>query len=218
MTKKKSSTKKKEELVGVQTLEPNKYHDEGDEPSWYHYLIVIGAIIGVFIVFYIGFSFYEGTSNSNLNVSDLSKTYIYPHKVGNATYNLHFTLPVDDLNSLNYLIEPNKLDILNTANFTMVFKVYNGTDNGRVAQASTKLISFMKLVYGFRFEEDSFKRYEEDVTCDNSTKLSKLVIFDPYQNKTEALYNQTNGCIELNAVNSRELIYLTDKLILNLVK
>ena len=217
MPKKKEKSTKKEKVENTDIKE-----ETSEEPSWYHYLIVIGVIVGIFFVFYIGFEVYENLNSNNSNPnfsgnSTYSQTFKYPYKVGNITYNLNFYYTTDQLDSFNYTIEPNKLDILNSRNFTFVFKEYNGTDNGRVGLASTKLMRFLRIVYKFDFNPENFVNYG-NYSCLNSTRSNKIIVFDPYKESTGVFFNRTSGCINIDGVDADQLVATTDKFMYELTK
>jgi len=213
---KESKDKIKEDLEVAKSDEKIQSTDEDDEPSWYHYLIVILIFVGIFFVFYGIYYIYEISTNSNSSIGD-NVLYMYPYKVGNITYNIYFEKPLQDIKNDNYIVEPSKYDMLNTVSYTLVFMDYNGTDNGEIAKASTKLVSFLKTVYTFSFYNESFIKYPE-LTCDNSTLTDKIIIFNPYSEKTGIYYNTSNGCIEfLSENNASVMVNLLDKMMYNLV-
>lgn len=192
---------------------------ENDEPSWYHYIIVLGIFVGIFLFAYFGYNFYHSIQdNTEVDTGfNSARTYLYEHKVRNITYNLRFHYPVEEFDKVEYTYELSKLDLLNTREFIFSLDEYNGTDNGMVTVGTTFFISFLKTVYRFTFEEENFKKFE-NFTCENSTKSEKVVTYDPYSNETGIFYNKDNGCIQIKATNSEEAIFLTEKFVYEVVK
>lgn len=218
----KVNKEKESKIETLEVLPPHKHVEKDVEPSWYHYGIIILAIVGAFFLVYFGFEIYDNFfSNSDVDLPDnrsiYATTYVYPYVVGNITYNINFYYTTNQLDSFNYVIEPDKLQILNTAGFTFVYKDYIGEDNGRVTLASTKFMRFLRFVYNFRFSEENFVRYG-NYTCDNSTLANKLVVFDPYQNETGVFFDTRNGCITIQGSNADNLVTVTDKFIYELTK
>lgn len=190
-----------------------------DEPDWYHYLIVVLFFAAVIAGIYYGISYYDKTQReaaalNNSNGSSLI-LYNYPYKVGNVTYNIKFHSPVDEIVDMDYVVEPTKIDVLNTRNFRMVFLEYNGTDNGEVAKGSTMVLSFLKNVYRYKFDNESFAMIG-DVNCSDSTVNEKVIVFDPYRNET-GVFIDDNGCIEFVSNDSKVMIDLADKFVYNII-
>lgn len=220
VVKKKSTVNKEDKIIyskdEIESTNHNSQTQSHEEvPSWYHYAIVFAVIVGFFGLVYFGFNYYESKNVHQLD--NLLKTYEYKYKVGNVTYNIAFHYPIEDIETFNYPIVPTKQDLINSINFTFVFKEYNGTDNGKVTVASTKFLRFLRYVYGYRFDEDNFKRFNE-TSCEDSKPKQKVVIFDPYKNVTIVNYNPENGCIEFDAKSPEDLVKLTDLFIYTLTK
>jgi len=201
--------------------------NQDDEPSWYHYIIVFMIFASIFGVFYLGYYFfYEDQSNIG-NLTGMNNTSLdnnspvvltkYPFVQGNITYNLFFHNTIDEIEAMNFPVQVDKLDLLNTRSFIMAFDNYNGTDNGEVARGSTKLVSFFSLVYTFEFNNESFVRTDV-IDCSNSTLSEKVITFNPYSERVGVFYNQTNGCISFETDNPKDVVDLVDKLIYGVVK
>lgn len=214
---KKSTTKKEETVEKVDAVKV----EEDDEPSWYHYVIVLLIIAGIILIPYVGYLFYDSfhsesvNSINNSNSSGLILTK-YPYVKGNATYNLYFHSSISQIEDMNFPVEVDKLDLLNTHSFIMAFGNYTGTDNGEVSKSSTMLVSFLQTVYRFNFDNESFVRSNQ-INCSNSTFTNKVIIFNPYSDKEGVFYNRTNGCIELETNQPTHMINLVDKLIYGVV-
>ncbi|MFW6026284.1 MAG: hypothetical protein ACOC16_00480 [Nanoarchaeota archaeon] len=180
------------------------------EPSWYHYILVILVFLCVFGILYLGYYlFIEDDTNNLENQSMLHKV---PYKVGNITYNLYFESSIKNLEDMDYIIEPTRINLLNTLSFKMSFLEYNNTDNGQVSKGSTKLTSFLKYVHLQKFTQDSFVKYNV-TNCSDSTIRNKIIVFNPYSDKNGVFYDQKSGCIEFLTNDPKKMIDLTDKFI-----
>ena len=184
-----------------------------DEPSWYHYLIVLGAFFTVFAVIYFAFEIFD-TQDANPQV--LTQTYPYEHKVGNVTYSINFHYPLEELLVTSYPIEVNEQDFFNSITMRIGFLEYNGTDNGRVTIASSKMVSLLKGVYHFQFPVERFVRFNETMSCLNSTSSDKILVYNPYSNRNGVFIDE-NSCITVEATNADELVKVNDKFIFNLI-
>lgn len=211
-TKNKKVSNKLKETSKVEKVDAELIND--DEPNWYHYLIVLLIFASVFGVLYVGYTFfYEEEVQIPSNSSVLTK---YPYIKGNITYNLYFHNSISEIENMSFPVQVDKLDLLNTKNFIMAFDEYNGTDNGEVTRGSTKMVSFLRTVYRFKFAQGSFVRVNE-TNCLNSTLSSKVIIYDPYSSREGVFYNETNGCIKFETSEPTHLVDLVDKLIYEVV-
>ncbi|MCA9496184.1 MAG: hypothetical protein KC589_04535 [Nanoarchaeota archaeon] len=203
--------KKKGDKISKKKIED----DEDSQPSWYHYVIIFIVLGGIFAIFYYGFEFYSGVSEDKNESNLLIDLYNYPYVVGKNTYNIKFHYPIDELDKADYPIEVNKYDMLNTLNITRVFLEYNGTDNGKVIIAASKLYSFFNKVFHVSFAES---QSINSTSCVNSTINAKVMVFDVYANKTGVFYNKENGCIEILAEKPEDLVLVSDKFIYEMIK
>ena len=192
----------------VEKVEAKDVSKKDNEPSWYHYLLVLLIFAGVVGVFWVGYVFFVEDNDSSPSGPIM---YKYVYKVGNVTYNLYFESQISELDKMDVVIEPSKYDVLNTVNFMMAFLEYNGSDNGQIAKGSTKLTSFLKFVYSFNFGNESFLKIDE-ISCENSTRKNKVIVFDPYQNVT-GIFMDENGCIEFVTDDPKKMVGLVDKFI-----
>lgn len=224
MSKKKESSEKnlkekslseEKDLSNEKKVSKKKVED--DEPSWYHYVIVLLVIFGVFGVLYFVFEVYDSNSkvSGKDDLDDFAKTYNYPYKVGNVTYNIKFDYPVDEIVQGEVLIEPTKLDLLNTVRMHMVFYEYNGTDNGKVTVAATKFYSFFSNVYHMGFGENMMIN---ESSCENSSLKDKVVVFDIYSDRTGVFYDENNGCVRVESEKVEDFVLVLDSLLYSLVK
>jgi hypothetical protein len=183
-----------------------------EEPSWYHYLVVICVLIAIGFAIY-GILF---VVNSFKAENDGPRTYLHTYKVGEATYNIYYNEPLSELERKTYSIEMNKRDLWLISNLTFSFGEYNGTDNGRVAVASTKLANFMKAVYSMRFDASNFQKINVS-NCNTSSIKNSVIIFDPYSNESGVFLNRSNGCILVQSTTPKEMMSVVDKWILTLM-
>ena len=203
-----------EQIKEEKKIEKVKSEEEDITPNWYHYVIVLLVFFGGFYLIYLGFEYF---SDDEPSVIIHTKTYKYPYIVGGITYNIYFHSPVDEIEKYNVPIEVDNYDIIGVSDLKFSFKVYNGTDNGEVTRASTKLFSFFKQVYGIEFDpEEDFVKYL-NYTCDNSTFENRVLVFDPYTERTGVFENQENGCILLDATVPTDMIRVTDRWIFELI-
>lgn len=187
----------------------SKKIDDG-EPSWYHYVIIFLVLGGILGVFYGGFEIYDKYYGEEISFDPLSTTFNYPYQVGNITYNIQMHYPIDEIKKSNYSIEVSRLEILNSIELIMSFDDYNGTDNGKVTIAGSKLTTFFKKVYHFSFDaETNFKKFNES-NCETSDKQNKVIMYNPYSNRSGVFYNSETSCIEILSQNADEIVKVTD--------
>lgn len=192
---------------------------QDDEPSWYHYLIVLLIMAAIIFIPWGIYTLYENSIDTDLNISNNNSNLVltkFPYKKGNITYNLYFHNSILEIEGMNFPVQVNKLDLLNTQNFIMAFDIYNGTDNGEVTRGSTKMTSFLSTVYRFKFGENSFVRINQ-TNCENSTLNMKVITYNPYSNREGIFYNQSNGCIQFETNEPTHIVDLVDNLIYGVV-
>ena len=214
----KNLSKEKVERVSAEKIAKD------DEPSWYHYVIVLIVFGLVIYGGYYGFNYIDSTYAKPINIVPeddfgLNGSLVltkYPYKVGNVTYNIYFHDEVDNIALYDFVVEPSKIDILNTAEFILSFDVYNGTDNGEVTKASTKFVSFVKMVYRFEFDLESFVMHNES-SCSTSSLKYKVVEFDPNSNETGVFFDEKTGCVKFLAENPKDMVKLSDKFIYDMI-
>ncbi len=217
---------KKEKYQSIEVLDKKEIEKEAKsieikedsgEPSWYHYVIVFLVFFAAIGIFYGAFEVYDNFFGDTKNVEDLKKTYIYPYKLGNTTYNVEFHYPIDELVQMTYPIEVSTLDLINSIEIINSFYEYNGTDNGKVTVTASKITSFFKRVYFFSFDADvNFKSINES-NCTTSTLRDKVIIYDPYSDKNGVFYNESNGCIQVLSQTPDDLIKVGDYFIFSLI-
>lgn len=205
-----SKSSKSSENSGVSKNKYDFKKDEGESPSWYHYLIILGILVFLVIVAILISEWYHQNSEVDLNKSvDLNDTYIYEFKKGNVTYNIHLGASTTDLEKYNFSIEPTKYDVLNTLNFRFSFDTYNGTDNGQVSIGAIKLRRFLSTVYNFNFAANSSFYSTDELTCGNSTLNEKIVTFNPRASNS-GVFLDSNGCMMINSTSPNLLPFVVD--------
>jgi len=209
--KKKNQSKKKQFESHV--IEPSKQYDKEEEPSWYHYLIVLLIFALIIGSIYFPFGFLDKPNEP----TGTAKKFPYEYKVKNITYNIEFNNPIDQIESSNIYIQPNKLDVLNTIEFIFSLDKYNGTDNGYVAISATKIANLFKVVYKFSYDANkNFKQFNS-FNCQNATTKNKVITFNPYSNEN-AVYFTNNSCIEVNAKSAKDMLLVSDAFIYSMIK
>lgn len=209
----------KESKLKKEVVVPEFENSDDGSPSWYHYVIVLLVIFGGIWIF--SFIINTYTSYSDVKVIDAvgqDETYSYTHKIGNITYNIELSMPLEELNKFNFEIQPNKLDILNTVSFTFSFGEYIGEDNGQVSLASTKLRRYLSLVHFIKFEQEDFIS-NLSPSCENSTINNRVVTFELNSTVSNSYVGEEeNGCIRIIAKNPKEMPHLIDDFIVSLLK
>lgn len=192
-----------------------------DEPSWYHYFIVLFFIF----IFFVGINYFlNGYSDSSVAVTGVNLTnsssklqeYSYSYEEAGKIYNFKFNSPVSVLKSYNVTNQLYKYDLLNSKSITFIFGEYKGLDNKYVSISSVKFMRFLKSYFNVGFTSDNFKM-NSNYSCLNSTLNNKMVFFNPYSNSTGVYYNNMSGCILINAKTPLGLVEVTDKLMYMLV-
>jgi hypothetical protein len=219
MTEKDSSNKlndeKNEDKKATEKVKPEipKKIDKEEEPSWYHYIIVIALFA---LIIYTGVLIFDYFDEGN-KPQDGVKTedYYYKYKVGNITYNIEFTEPVTNISNLRYWSPITKEDLWNTADIKFSFNEYNGTDNGYVSISSIKLRRFLDNVFYFSFEEGDFVKYNE-TNCSHSTFANRVFTFNPYSER-EGVFVDENGCVIFEAKSAKEFPRVVDKFIYDII-
>ncbi|MEC8338988.1 MAG: hypothetical protein VXZ40_00055 [Nanoarchaeota archaeon] len=211
MSKKKDIVEKKSQNL------PNTQEEES--PSWYHYVIILLVVFGV--IWGISFLINMFDSTQELDVVDVineqTQTYSYTHVVGNVTYSIELVDTLANLEKLDYPIEPNFMDILNTASFKFVFNEYNGSDNGQVTLSATKLRRYLSTVHFVRFDSDDFQTID-NLSCVNSTSVQRVVLFEVNSSLETGVFEEENGCLRVVANRAIEMPYLMDLFIISILK
>ena len=208
---------KKSSLDKTEDLKENNLSD--DEPSWYHYFLIILVLVGFFFIIHFLFEYYDSIGEVeivDINNNSNSQKYFYKYTSGNITYNVELILPTNDLEKLDYLIEVNKLDILNTVSFKFIFGTYNGSDNGQVSLASIKLRRVLTDIFNYKFSKEDF--ITSNSSCINSSNKFKEVVFEIDPSREPSVLKEKNGCIHFIVREGTEFPYLTDYFILSLLK
>lgn len=208
--------KKKEKAVAEKVAAPI---EKSDEPSWYHYVIILLVFSGIILAFVLGFSYFEDKDNVSPNGKVEPKRptfYNYDYQLGQTTYHLKFRTDPEVLKDLDYVIEPTKMDLLNTKDFIFAFNEYNGTDNGEVSKGSSMLISTLKLVYKFKIPVENIVLFNE-TNCSSSNEDYKMIVFDAYSNVTGVFMDEDTYCIHIETQDPKDMSKLVDKFIYDIV-
>ena len=201
-----NNKEKKVEKVKAESI------DNDEEPSWYHYLIVL-VVIAV-IIFGIMFLINLGNPDETIKGEKNGLFYTFKYNYDGTDYNIHFRTDEMTLINEDLLIEPTLEDILNSNNLTMMFYNINGTDNSQLTIGSSFLTSFLTGVHNMKFA-DFVSVEKEDFNCNGSTLGNKFILIDPSSNREGIFYNKTNGCIQFETYNASRTILLTEKFVYN---
>lgn len=213
--------KKQPSNISLKQKELSKFSKENkkiqdEEPSWYHYAIILGGLILLIIGAYILFEIFSPNQDQDFyeNLED-KPTFMYEHKIGDISYNIEFSTSFDKIKELDYQVPITEFDLFNTQRFYFSFMLYNGTDNGQVTYSAIKLRRFLSSVYFFNFQPDQFVSYD-NITCANSTKTSRVVVFDIYSNQT-GIRTDDNGCLYFESESPYELLELVDTFMYHMI-
>jgi hypothetical protein len=210
--------KRKDVSQSKDKVEVDLVSSDDESPSWYHYLTILLIIFGG--IWLLSFIVNTYTSYSDVEIIDAvnsTETYSYKKTIGNITYNIQLSMPLIELEKFNFIVEPDKLDILNTLSYTFSFNTYNGTDNGQVTLSATKLRRYLSLVHFAKFDEGDFAQ-SDVISCMNSTVNRRVVLFeiDP-SIEVSSVLEDTNGCIRFVVNDAFEMPHLTDYFIVSLL-
>lgn len=213
MTKKKLSKSKKP----IKVEKKEKVEEiVDDEPSWYHYVIILLILFGILAGIYYSFEFFN--QRTGPNVGDGSDQLLYKHKVGNITYNIYFTVPISELEKLSYPLELSELDLFGTISVRYAFQEYNETDNGFISVSAIKLRRFLDNVYRLDgpAENETFVQFNE-TNCSDSDENHRVITFDPYQDR-DGVFVDENGCVIFATDEPEEMRVLVDYFIYETVR
>jgi hypothetical protein len=210
-----------------QTLKLKKFKDKDvtkkkfesdNEPTLFHYTIVLLILGTVFGILYMGFEFYdEKTNEGAINNPNLKiKLYKYPFIVDGNTYSIQFYNPISDLEKSDLKIGITKDELLSTQNFKFIFSS-NSSSNGEVVKISGRLFPFLKNVYMFPLNSQKDIISSNNLTCKNSTIDTKLIFFNSNSTTNELVYDNLTGCIIFKTTNSNLMGTLGDKFFLDII-
>lgn len=211
----KKQEKKQKSQKKVEKVKPQIQEEEEAEPKLIHYIIVVAILFGIFGIIWAGFEIYDNQTKQPLQNATIQEKYIYKHIIGNVTYNIEFSYPIEEIEKIDYPIEIDRLTMLNKLSLTRVFLDYNGTDNGQVVIMASKFRSFFKGVYHISFRDE---QKIENFNCSNSTIQHSAVVLNPYSDRNGVYYNQTNGCINVETTDITQFVILGDKIIYEMIK
>lgn len=212
----KKNLKKSEKIEKVKGEKVEEIVD--DEPSWYHYVIILIVFFGVILGAYFGYEYYDMKKKENLdNYEPLKETFAYDYKVGNITYNIEFHNTFDYIERHNVPVELKREDVWSSYNMTFVFYEYNGTDNRYVSTTSVKMMKLFKYVFNMQFNETNSFKLASEINCSSSTVKAKVVEFYPYSDRNGVFYNKTNGCVQVLSRTPKEMVLVGDTLLYNFI-
>lgn len=202
----------------VKILNENKKtkKKDSDEPSWYHYLIVL-VVIGLIVFGIVGLSNLNKSGKNEITQVDNSTGekvifHKYKYEYNGKTINIAFRNTEEVLYDFQLNSEVDLKDILNSQHLNMMFYEYNGTDNGYVGIGSGFLTSFLTVVHNMHFDKIETVD-KENFTCNNSTPENKYLLFDPYSDREGIFYDLETGCVKFETYDAKRMILLTEKLV-----
>ena len=215
--KPKYSTKSKK-TEKVEEIKQTSQSEDDEEPSWYHYVIVLAVLLGgLFLILFISDKF---SSSDDLvpveNSSEYVSKYVYEHEIGKTKYNIQISLPTEDILALDYRNEISHFELLNTISYTFAFDTYNGTDNGFVTVSASKLRRFLSAVYFADFKNTSFQTLP-NYSCANSTTSNRVIELRVNQNES-GIFEDENGCIILSSTEAKTLPWVADYFMVTVLK
>ncbi len=187
-----------------------------EEAEWYHYLIILGFLFLLLVFFYFGAELVKDKFFSDEIENNLSKTYPYTFMVGSTPYTIHFNLPIEEIEKLNYEIQINNFDILNTKSFKFAFEENEFEGSGYITVAAGKLLSFIKARYFFSFDDTSFNLLNQ-INCSNSNLADRVIVFLP-NSDINGVFVEENFCVEFKSETPEKMLLVVDKLIFELMK
>lgn len=221
-----TSKKEKEDFNQVKKeilskKEKVKVESENDEPSWYHYVIVILVFITFLYGFFAFFSYLDSQHATSLkdlnnsNVKDSNKFY-YNFDIKGKNISVEFNKPKDYLDSLNYSVQVKPINLMNSEEIYFSFANYSKNDNFNMTLSQYKLGLFLRSIYGLRI--DGRHRVSSDkFNCSNSSKSVKVIEFLPYSDKNGVFYND-DGCIQIMSENISNFKIVEDKMLLSFLR
>ena len=189
--------------------------DEQDEPSWYHYAIILACVVLFFVGLY--YVFADKGECKKVVHGEMDTRYKCPVQIHGRSGSVEFLAPIEEVRKYNYISEVSKLDVLNSKQVILSFDEYNGTDNGQVALVSTRVTGVLKAL-GFPFSPEKSFATTDTVTCHNSSLTSKVVLFKPYETENGIFFNVSNGCISIKGTSVEEFQKVGDQFLQDLVE
>jgi hypothetical protein len=208
--------KKVVEKVEGEVISKKKQVDE--EPTLFHYTIVLIVLGIIFGILFVGFEYYDektndgAINNPNLNI----KLYKYPFKVNGDDYSIQFYNPISDLEKSNLTIGITKDDLLNTQDFKFIFAT-DSSSNGEVVKVSGRLFPFLKNVYRFPLNSQLNIISSDNLTCENSSLDVKYIFFNSNSTTNEVVYDNLTGCITFKTTDPKLMGTLGDKFFLDII-
>ncbi len=188
---------------------------DNDEPSWYHYLIVIMIFIGILFGLSQLITYLDSdaiNSSSSVIVKNESKFY-YDFEVRGKNVSVEFSNSKEYLNNLSIPIEISKIDLMNSKEIYFSFSNYSEEDNYDMTVNQYKLGLFMRSLLQLRVD-GSHRVSTNIVNCSNSTEAIKVIEFLPYQNISGVFFDGI-GCIQIKSKSVSSFIDVEDKMLLS---
>jgi len=226
------------EEISEEIIDEDKKLNVDDEPSWYHYVIVLLVFILVFFgVYYLFIANPDSialneTSSGNVTILDengtainvslneldvFSNSYSFESTLEDGSnINLGLNFPISELNSFEIPLELSKFDLLNSDSISFSYMTYEDPiDNFIVTKSSIKFMRFLMHVYDVKFLKDSFSN-TKIMNCSTSSVENKVFIFNPYLETSGIFYNETSGCIIVGSDSANGILKVLDKYMYNL--
>lgn len=217
--KDKTSEKKVvEKVVGEKVTKTSKKEEFDEEPTLFHYSVVLLVLAAIFGLLYVGFEYYDAKTNDGaINNPNLKiKLYKYPFKVNDVEYSIQFYNPVSDLEKSDLPIGISKEDLLSTQDFKFIFSS-DSSSHGEVIKVSGRLFPFLKNVYRFPLDTRQDIISSDNLSCEDSTTDVKYIFFNSNATKNEVVYDNSNGCITFKTISPELMGTLGDKFFLEMI-
>jgi hypothetical protein len=205
--------------------EDNKIHEKeeetkninDDEPEWYHYIIALILLSVIVVGFFYGLSYFDSTKVVKNQSYYVDNPYSINYSLLNYSFRVEYNSPFENITHPKFPIEIIPNDIWKSNKITFQFMHYNGTDNKYVMKVSVKLMQLFRHLYGIPFDVNSSFVELNSTYCVNSTPENKVILFNPYSNKTGVFYNKTDGCILIESKKPLNFVLVGDSLIYRLL-
>jgi hypothetical protein len=215
---KKDLVKQKKVVEKVEGERVSSNRDLDEEPTLFHYTVVLVVLAAIFGVIFVGFEYYDEKTNDGAidNPNLKIKLYKYPFKVNGNDYSIQFYNPVSDLLKSDLNIGITKSELLSTQDFKFIFST-DSSSNGEVVKVSGRLFPFLKNVYMFPLNSQSDIISSDNLSCENSTLDVKYIFFNSNSTTNEVVYDNSNGCITFKTTDAKLMGTLGDKFFLEII-
>lgn len=199
-----NNNKKKEIRRGtISSKNPNK--DE-EEPGFKEYAIIFGVVFAIIFGAYFAFEIFysEESSTSSVyeqaNITDAGFEYTSSTFNGRVA-NIQFVYDFSSLDSYTFKQDITNNWFENHENISIITPdvIKPQLENALLIKSSGKLLSFIRNMYGVRFNDNNFQTKNETNTCEFSSQDNALIIFNYYADELEVnIDEQTPHCVEIN--------------------